>query len=205
MIVFGRRRCVGWRRSPIYRGKAHRHGPRLSVGITISRIVRRHRTTSFVAAAFNSTSTRSPRGARFIVSTKLGSPDRAGSYKRLTRRRCSVVGGGSDRRSADCGFAALGKSVSTAGTIVSSPRQPRSAPDGRLRKRGVGWCRASIHRGEAHRIARGSPWASRSHRSFDATLRAAAGPRRRARASDPGVTSVTNDLAAFLAQSEGPA
>jgi hypothetical protein len=72
---------------------------------------------------------------------------------------------------------APGKSVSTAGTIVSIPQRAHFERDWRLRKRGVGWCRASIYRGETHRIARGSRWASRSHRSFGNTVRTAEEPR----------------------------
>jgi predicted nuclease of restriction endonuclease-like (RecB) superfamily len=41
---------------------------------------------------------------------------------------------------------APGKSVSTAGTIVRSPLRAYFEPDWRLRKRGVGWCRASTYR-----------------------------------------------------------
>ena len=58
-----RKRSVGWRRASIYRGEAQRRRPRLSV---------------------DSTSRPLPR-VRIIVATKLGSPDGAGSYKRLTR------------------------------------------------------------------------------------------------------------------------
>ena len=66
----------------------------------------------------DSTSMPPPRGARIIVATQLGSPDGAGSYKRLTRQRCFVLGGGSVRRSADCGSAASGAVISAAVVLV---------------------------------------------------------------------------------------
>ena len=66
----------------------------------------------------DTTSRPPPRSARIIVATQLGSPDGAGSYKRLTRQRCFVVGGGSVRRSADRGFAAIGAVISAAVVLV---------------------------------------------------------------------------------------
>jgi hypothetical protein len=94
-------------------------------------------------------------------STPLDAPF-AGGMTPWTRQRCFVVGGGSVRRSADSGSAAV-KS-----TWAPSPRGARilgradAVVDPSSR---VG--RASIYRGEAHRTGLRTRWASRCEASFD--------------------------------------